>query len=335
MKNFKIILALIPVLFFVCCPINKADATAGCCWHYGSDYMACTLMDSANRYSCSTKYYEGDSNCEACYQKNSGCCIEIQGERYNCQDKAFKLNCQSTGQEFQLGKTCSAISRCGTEVSSGGGYGNSICDNKCTSTQTCEKMESGKWQCVEKSSAGDKTASSIPPTVFTNPLKYNTLKEFLNNGLSVLRSIIVVLSIIFIVIGGVMYIISAGNDDMMKKAKGAITASLIGLAIGIAAPSFLKEIYTIFGGNGSEVDTSQLAGPTLTQIAMNFLNFLLSIVGILALIMLIIGGIMYLTSAGDEDRIKSAKKIVTYSIIGIAVSLASLVIVKQIAVLLG
>ncbi len=82
-----------------------------------------------------------------------------------------------------------------------------------------------------------------------------------------------------------MYIISAGNDDMMKKAKGAITASLIGLAIGIAAPSFLKEIYTIFGGNGSEVDTSQLAGPTLTQIAMNFLNFLLSIVGILALIM--------------------------------------------------
>jgi hypothetical protein len=50
--------------------------------------------------------------------------------------------------------------------------------------------------------------------------------------------------------------------------------------------------------------------------------------------MLIVGGIMYLTSAGDDDRISTAKKIVTYSIIGIFISLASLVIVRQIANLL-
>ena len=79
---------------------------------------------------------------------------------------------------------------------------------------------------------------------------------------------------------------------------------------------------------------NSLTAPTLTQIALNFLNFLLSIVGALALIMLIVGGIMYMTSAGDDDRIKTGKKIVTFSILGIFISLAALVIVKQIAALL-
>jgi hypothetical protein len=169
---------------------------------------------------------------------------------------------------------------------------------------------------------------------FTNPLRYDNVNDFVTNILVTLRSIIVVLSIIFIVLGGIFYITSAGNEKRMTVAKGAITASMIGLAIGIAAPSFLKEIYSIMGG-GSDVDTTLLdESPSLTQIALNFLNFLLAIIGVLTLIMLIIGGIMYLTSAGDEERINTAKKIVTYSIIGIFISLASLVIVRQIANLL-
>jgi hypothetical protein len=167
---------------------------------------------------------------------------------------------------------------------------------------------------------------------FTNPLKYDTVQGLATNILDTLRTIIVVLSIIFIILGGIFYIVSAGNEKMMKLAKGSITASMIGLAIGIAAPSFLKEIYAIMGGNGTGI--TEPAGLSLTQIALNFLNFLLSIVGILALIMLIIGGITFLTSAGDEDRYKTGKKIVTYAVIGIAVSLAALVIVKQIANLL-
>ncbi len=148
--------------------------------------------------------------------------------------------------------------------------------------------------------------------------------------LGTLRGIIVILALVFIVIGAVLYITSAGNDKQMTLAKGAITASMIGLAIGIAAPTFLKEIGTVLGWSG--VNSGAVAGATtLSQIARNVLDFLLSIVGVLAIIMLVIGGIMYLTAAGDEDRIDTGKKIVTYSIIGIAVALASLVIVSQLA----
>jgi hypothetical protein len=161
-------------------------------------------------------------------------------------------------------------------------------------------------------------------------LAFNTVEQVLDSILGTLRSIIVILSLVFIVIGAVLYITSAGDEGRMKTAKGAITAAMIGLAIGLAAPSFLKEIGSVLGWGA--VNSSAVAGAvTLSQIATNVLNFLLSIVGILAIIMLVVGGIMYLTAAGDEDRIDSGKKIVKYSIIGIVVALAALVIVSQIA----
>lgn len=148
--------------------------------------------------------------------------------------------------------------------------------------------------------------------------------------LGTLRGIIVVLSIVFIVIGAILYITSAGDEGRMKTAKAAITASMIGLALGIAAPSFLKEIGQILGW-GAVNNTEVSGAKTLTEIATNVLNFLLSIVGILGIIMLVVGGIMYLTAAGDENRIDTGKSIVKYSIIGIIVALASLVLVSQIA----
>lgn len=170
------------------------------------------------------------------------------------------------------------------------------------------------------------------PVDFDSPLQFTTVEGLLGNILGTLRGIVVILSIIFIVIGGILYIISAGDDKRMETAKKMIGASLAGLAIAIAAPSFLKEISTILGWNGASSETSSAL--TLSQISLNVLNFLLGIVGVLAIIMMVVGGIMYLTSAGDEDRIDNAKKIITYSILGVAISLASLVIVRQIASLL-
>jgi fumarate reductase subunit D len=208
---------------------------------------------------------------------------------------------------------------------------NAQCVPACTGGASCQvDTETGTYHCVGGGGGGG-TNTSI---TFTNPLSFDTVEGFLASVLSTIRGIIVVLSIIFIIIGGIFYITSAGSESRMKVAKAAITASMIGLAIGIAAPSFLQEISTILGWTGTS-DAIPAGTLTLSQIALNFLNFLLSIVGVLAIIMLVVGGIMYLSSAGDDDRIKTAKNIVTYSIIGIIVSLAALVIVTQIATLLS
>jgi predicted anti-sigma-YlaC factor YlaD len=69
--------------------------------------------------------------------------------------------------------------------------------------------------------------------------------------------------------------------------------------------------------------------PRITHILLNALQFLLSIVGIVAIIGLVFAGFIYLTSGGDEKRITYAKKSALASVVGIAVALGAFVIVSQ------
>lgn len=200
------------------------------------------------------------------------------------------------------------------------------CPTGSSASGTCPT--SGLTCCV--ASTPPPTSSSGGTTInFTNPLAFDTVEDVLDSVLSTLQGIIVTLSLVFIVIGAVLYITSAGDEGRIKTAKAAITASMIGLALGIAAPSFLKEISGVLGW--TSLPSAASGALTLSEIAMNVLDFLLAIVGVLAIIMLVIGGMMYLTAAGSEDQIDTGKKIIKFSIIGIAVSLAALVIVSQIA----
>ena len=181
--------------------------------------------------------------------------------------------------------------------------------------------------------AGDKccvaAAGSAGSVTFTNPLGFTTVQGATGAILSALQGIIVTLALVFLVLGGVFYVISGGDEKRITTAKGAITAAMIGLAIGVAAPSFLKEIADVLDWGGA-VPVEVTAAVSFGSILRNVLNFLLSMVGILAIIMLVIGGLMYFAAAGDEKRADTAKAIVKYAIIGVAVSLAALVIVTQI-----
>lgn len=174
-------------------------------------------------------------------------------------------------------------------------------------------------------------------TSFDNPIGFSSVSELLSSILDHLMGVVAVVAIVFIIIGGLMYMLSAGNEKMITRAKACWTAAVIGMAIVFAAPTFLKEIKNILGGGstGTNPDAWVSGALTLQQIAINVLNLLLALIGIIAIVSLVVGGGMYLTAYGDEDRIKKAKNIVTYAIIGIVVSLGSLVIVKQLSYLIS
>jgi hypothetical protein len=174
------------------------------------------------------------------------------------------------------------------------------------------------------------TATTTGTVTFTNPLKFETVEGVLGSLLSALQGIIVVLALVAIVVGALLYITSGGDEGRMTLAKGAITAAMIGLALGLAAPSFLKEIGNVLGWG--PVNSSMVgSAPTLTQLALNVLNFLLSIIGVLGIIMMVVGGVIYITSAGNEEQIATGKKIVTFASLGIFIALGSMIIVAQIA----
>lgn len=68
----------------------------------------------------------------------------------------------------------------------------------------------------------------------------------------------------------------------------------------------------------------------IAKIIRNLLTWLLGIVGVIAIIGFVISGIQYLTSAGDEDRMQSAKRNMLYAIIGVVVVLSSFVVIQAI-----
>ncbi len=221
---------------------------------------------------------------------------------------AFAANCTDTA-----GATCQA--NCTGTVVTG-------LFSDCAGSTTCCKAAAATTPTTG-------TSADSNGTDFINPLLYDTVEALLGSLLNHMQAIIVTLALVAMVIGAVLYVTSAGVEKQVTQAKGAIFAAMIGLALGIAAPSLLKEISIIL--NWTPNDTRVTDALTLSAIAINVLKFLLGVFGILSLIMMVVGGALYLTSAGDEDRIDKGKDIFKYSILGVIIAMSAMVLVRQIA----
>lgn len=168
-------------------------------------------------------------------------------------------------------------------------------------------------------------------SVSFNFMANRTITGFFQSILSHLQGVIAFLSVLFIVIAGVLYITSAGNPSMVTAAKMCLIGAILGFALALAGPSFLREIQIIiYGSPTSTIPTNLGAAPTIAEIVMRALSFLLAILGMLAIIGLTVSAIMYLSAMGGTSQAEKAKQAMKYSIIGIVVAGASLILIRQI-----
>ena len=77
----------------------------------------------------------------------------------------------------------------------------------------------------------------------------------------------------------------------------------------------------------STYDGTNLPRTQLSVIISNIAFWLLAIFGFVAVIGFVISGLMYFISVGDEDRQETAKRAMIYSITGVIVGLAGLVVI--------
>lgn len=86
---------------------------------------------------------------------------------------------------------------------------------------------------------------------------------------------------------------------------------------------------------GSNLEFSSAPTPNCGSSATNsinhlvhtIVNYLSAIVGIIAVIMIIIGGLRYITSGGNDQNVTSAKNTILYAIIGLLiVALAQIIV---------
>ena len=78
------------------------------------------------------------------------------------------------------------------------------------------------------------------------------------------------------------------------------------------------------GGGGCDSGT----GPSVESTVQTAINIVSWIVGIIAVIMIIVGGAKYVTSGGDSNGIQSAKNTIMYALIGIVIVALAQVIVQ-------
>lgn len=73
-----------------------------------------------------------------------------------------------------------------------------------------------------------------------------------------------------------------------------------------------------------------LSNKSLYEIVTTAMQWLLGAVGVLSVIAFAISGVLYLTAAGDDDRIKKAKSVMTTAITGVIVAMIGLIVVTAV-----
>jgi len=77
------------------------------------------------------------------------------------------------------------------------------------------------------------------------------------------------------------------------------------------------------------------AESSVTNLILKIANGLISIVIGLSVIFLIYGGIKYVTSVGNDEKIQEAKRIMIWSVIGLITSISSYVVIQFITGVIG
>ncbi len=130
----------------------------------------------------------------------------------------------------------------------------------------------------------------------------------------------------------------------MKKALKAIfsrqTLYFLPLLLMVVAFAYSLDVTDVFAqdpGNLISPDDNpdRIAGNTggigdFRYLLLQFLNFFLGFLGLLAVLMVIYGGFLYMTAAGEESKTENGKKVILYSIIGIIIILISFALVNTV-----
>ncbi len=116
---------------------------------------------------------------------------------------------------------------------------------------------------------------------------------------------------------------------MNKILKIIILSFVLALAL---SPIVIQAATFQFDGDGRVIEAigGQVTTTDPEKITTNTMNWALGLLGLVAVIIIIFGGFTWMTAAGNEEKISKAKKILTYSVIGLVIIIFSLTLVNTI-----
>ena len=89
------------------------------------------------------------------------------------------------------------------------------------------------------------------------------------------------------------------------------------------------------GGSPYVVPETNLSIERVYQLFVSIMNWIFAFAIVLSVILIIVGGISYMTAGGDDTKTTAARKKIIYGLIGIAVVIAAWGLIQLIARFLG
>jgi len=97
----------------------------------------------------------------------------------------------------------------------------------------------------------------------------------------------------------------------------------------------LLAVFSLIPMTASAAITTITGSQTLAQIIGKVITWILAFVGVLAVLMLIIGGVRYVISAGNPAQTEGAKKTIIYALVGIVIVILAVILVNAVSGLFG
>ena len=113
----------------------------------------------------------------------------------------------------------------------------------------------------------------------------------------------------------------------IKQLAAVAVVPVVGVTMGLNSTTAGAQVDEINKGIKAVGGSNSSATLQVDEIVLAVVNWLLFAVGVISVIMLIVGGIKYATSAGDSNKVTSAKNTIMYAIIGLAVAVLAFAIV--------
>ncbi len=130
---------------------------------------------------------------------------------------------------------------------------------------------------------------------------------------------------------GATLVMAGDNDDDVTKAKKQLTVSSLGLLLVIVSDLFIRKIFYVTSySTSAEATVIALDQNEFIRQLVAVTNLLVTFVGPIMMLGIVVGGFLYITSQGDEEKTGLAKKIITNSIIGIVIIYGAFALVSTV-----
>lgn len=245
-----------------------------------------------------------------------------------------------------------------------------IADRNATAQNPAQAIQDAAGNAANAGGEAAKNAGYVPVTPTTTNFQGEEVcaggkatecifQKYINPAVRVLGVIAGIAAVGGLIWGGILYIMSKGDQGQVVRAKRTITQALIGLAaffvlvpmLSFLNPSvagggdcrtgrqfmgFKSPYYYLpagdFEGDCSLKDTVKIlpdddSGGALPLVALAIVDDLVRLAGLLAVVFVIVGGVKYMTSTGDPGKAKQAIQTIVYALAGLIIAIFAAAIV--------